>query len=246
MKILVEKTSLVLLCNINPAGIINSNRNNLSDRIKDFEKSLPFWLNLNFFKNIIIVENSGYKGDLFKKYINKSKNKKKIELVIYDGQNFNRKLGKGYGAYQQVSRVLKYSKNAKKSEYFVLVTGRYVIKNIKKILFGVKSDIMCDLVRNLTFATGMVTFASKSFVVKYWLKFMSKTNDSQGRSGEHQQAKAVLRAISEGYSWQLPSEHTQIDGISGFANIPYVRNNFYELILKYYFYLKKFVFEFRR
>jgi len=74
---LKKKVSLLVLCNVDPKGIIYNKRKNISDRINDYEKSLPFWLNLNFFNNIIIVENSGYKGDLFKKYIDKSENKKK-------------------------------------------------------------------------------------------------------------------------------------------------------------------------
>lgn len=241
-----KKVSLLLLCNIDPKKVIRTKRKSIQDRISDFEKSLSFWLNLDFFKNIIIVENSNYKGDLFTKHIKKSINKKNIELIIYDGQKFNRKLGKGYGWFQQIDKTLKISKNAKQSEYFVIVTGRYIIRNIKKILLQNKESLMCDINRNLSFAFSPVTFFSKKFLKNYWLKFGSKINDSKGRTMEHQQAKAILRAISDGYRWQLPYEAADIDAISGFSNTNYRRNLFYRISIRYYSYLKKFIFEFKR
>jgi hypothetical protein len=243
---LKKKTSLVILCNINPAGIINSKRNNVLDRIEDYKKSLPFWLSLNLFKNIVIVENSGYNGDLFKQYINKSKQKKNIELIIYDGQKFDRKLGKGFGVYQQVRKVIKSSKNIKKSDYLVIVTGRYIVWNVKKIILNTKASIMNDIIKNLSFATGHVVLYPKKFIIKYWLPFSSKTNDSLGISGEHQWAKAILRAISDGYTWQLPCEIPDTDAISGYSNTSYRKGFFYSIALKYYSILKKFIFEYQR
>lgn len=243
---LKKKVSLVLLCNVDPKRVMHTKRKNIQDRINDFEKSLPFWFSLDLFKNIIVVENSNFKGDLFKKHIKQSINKKKIELIVYDGQKYNRKLGKGYGWFQQIDKVLKYSKNAYKSEYFTIVTGRYIIKNIEKMLLKTKNPLMCDLTRNLSFAFSPVTLFSKDFIKKYWLKFCSKTNDSEGRTMEHQQAKAILRAMSDGYKWQLPPVSADIIAVSAISNTPYKRNFLYSLIIKYYSYLKKFVFEFKR
>ena len=103
---LKKKVSLVLLCNVDPKGVIHTKRKNIQDRINDFEKSLPFWFSLDLFKNIIVIENSNFKGDLFKKHIKQSINKKNIELIVYDGQKYNRKLGKGYGWFQQIDKVI--------------------------------------------------------------------------------------------------------------------------------------------
>jgi len=243
---LKKKVSLVLLCNVDPKSVIHTKRKNIQDRINDFEKSLPFWFSLDLFKNIIVIENSNFKGDLFKKHIKQSINKKKVELIVYDGQKYNRKLGKGYGWFQQIDKVLKYSKNAKKSEYFTIVTGRYIIKNIEKMLLKTENPLMCDLTRNLSFAFSPVTLFSKDFIKKYWLKFCSDTNDSEGRTMEHQQAKAILRAISDGYKWQLPPVAADIVAVSAISNTPYRTNFLHSLIVKYYSYLKKFVFEFKR
>ena len=241
-----KKVSLVLLCNVDPKNVIHTKRKNIEDRINDFEKSLPFWLSLDLFKNIIVIENSNFKGDLFKKHIRQSVNKKNIELMIYDGQKYNRKLGKGFGWYQQVDTLLKRSKNAKKTNYFVLVTGRYKIKNIIKILLNANTPLICNINRNLTFALSSVTLFPKHFLKKYWLKYCSKTNDSNNKTMEHQQARALLRAISDGCKWELPSEAPDIDAMSAFSNTPYKKNVIHTLLLKYYSYLKKFIFEFER
>ena len=120
-----KKVSLVLLCNVDPKNVLHTKRKNVQDRLDDFNDSLPFWLNQDYFKNIIVIENSNYRGKLFKENIEKSKNKNKTELLIYDGQKYNRNLGKGYGWYQQIDKILKTSKLAKRSDYFVFVTGRY-------------------------------------------------------------------------------------------------------------------------
>ena len=245
-KFLKENVSLVLLCNIDPKNVIHTKRDNIEDRVNDFKKSLPFWLNLSFFKNIIIIENSNNDGKIFNHYIRNSINKNNIELIIYDGQKFNRKLGKGYGWYQQIDKILKISKYAKNSNYFVFVTGRYIIQNIEKIIFKTKTTLMCDINSNLTFAYSPVTLFSKNFLKKYWLKYCSKTNDSEDRSMEKQQAKALLRAISDGYQWQLPPEAPDILAISAISNTPYRRNFIHSLIIKYYSILKKFIFEFKR
>lgn len=234
------------MCNVDPKNVIHTKRKNIEDRINDFEKSLPFWFNLGFFKNIIVIENSNYDGDLFKKHIKQSTNTKKIELIVYDGQQYDRKLGKGYGWYQQVNKFLKVSKFAKKTDYFVIVTGRYVINNITEMLFNTKVPLMCNINSNLTFAFSPVTLFPKKFLKNYWLEFCSKTNDSKGRTMEHQQAKALLSAISNGYKWQLPPEEPDIDAISAYSNTQYRRNFIYRMILKNYSYLKKFIFEFKR
>ncbi len=243
---LKKKVSLVLLCNIDPKNVIHTKRKNVQDRINDFKKSLPFWLNLNLFKNIIIVENSNYVGDLFVTHIKNSINKNKTELMIYDGQKYNRNFGKGYGWYQQINRVLKKSKFANNSDYFVFVTGRYIIKNIDKIISKTKVPLMCDINSNLTFAYSPITFFSKKFLKDYWLKFCSRTNDSKKRPMECQQAKALLRAISDGYKWQLPPESADIVAISAYSNSSYRKNFIHSYIIKYYSYLKKFIFEFKR
>jgi hypothetical protein len=241
-----KNVSLVLLCNVDPKNVIHTKRKNIEDRISDFEKSLPFWLSLDLFKNIIIIENSNFKGDLFKKHIRQSTNKKNIELMIYDGQKYNRKLGKGFGWYQQIDKVIKYSKKAKESEYFVIVTGRYIINNIEEMLLKTETPLMCDITKNLSFGFSPVTLFSKDFIKKYWLKFCSQTNDSKGKTMEHQQAKAILRAISDDYKWQLPPVSADIIAVSAISNTAYRRNFLHSLILKYYSYLKKFIFEFKR
>ena len=241
-----KKVSLVVLCNVDPKNVIHTKRKNIEDRINDFEKSLPFWFSLNLFKNIIVIENSDFQGDLFKKHIKQSTNKKNIELIVYDGQKYSRKLGKGYGWYQQVNKAIKYSKKAKRSKYFVIVTGRYIIQNIEEMLLKTEIPLMCDITKNLSLGYSPVTLFSKDFIKKYWLKFCSKTNDTKGITMEHQQAKAILRAISDGYRWQLPPMSADIIAVSAISNTAYRRNFLHSLILKYYSYLKKFIFEFKR
>ena len=89
---LKKKVSLVLLCNVDPKKVIHTKRKNIQDRIDDFEKSLPFWFSLDLFKNIIVIENSNFKGDLFKKHIKQFINIKivaKFLVFLCENKNLN-------------------------------------------------------------------------------------------------------------------------------------------------------------
>jgi len=240
------KVTLLVLCNVDAKSVVGTARSNILDRLNDFNKSLPIWLNKSYFKNIIIIENSDYKGDLFDEYINNSVNKENIELIVYDGQTYDRKLGKGYGWYDQINKVINESNYAKNSDIFVIVTGRYVIRNFDKIISNTKIPMMCNINSNLKYAFSPITIFPKSFIKNYLLPAISKTNDSMGKAMEHYQADALLRAIADGYEWQLPPEAPDLDVISAFSNKKYDRYLFHSQIIKYYSYLKKFIFEFKR
>ena len=132
------------------------------------------------------------------------------------------------------------------SDYFVIVTGRYIINNFDKIISKTKIPFMCNINNNLKFAYSPITIFPKKFIKEYWLPSCSNTNDSIGKSMEHMQANAVLNAIADGYDWQLPPEAPDLNAISGFTNTPFKKGFFHTLLTKYYSYLKKFIFEFKR
>ena len=114
------------------------------------------------------------------------------------------------------------------------------------MLDGLDVPFMCNLNNNLSFAFSPVTIFPKNFIYDYWLPECKNSNDSIGLTMEHCQARAVLRAIADGYAWQLPSVAPELDAISGTSNLPYYRGFFHSKGLRYYSYLKKFIFEFKR
>jgi hypothetical protein len=240
-----KNISLIIPCTIDASGITNSIRSN-EDRLNDLKTALPIWINSDFFKNYIIIENSNYNGPIISDIISSSHNKNIVEYIKYDGQWFDRSLGKGFGWYDQIKTAMNKSNFAQESEIFVFVTGRYIIKNFEKILLNVNREMMCDIKENLTFAFSPVVVFPKTFILDYLLPEWKGIDESKGLSMEHVQSKALLRAIADGYEWELPYEAPIMDTISAIHNKPYKLYPFHDVIIKYYSYLKKFVFESKR
>ena len=237
-----NNVTLIVPCTINASGITHTIRPD-EDRLNDLKRSLPIWINSNLFKNYIVIENSNYDGLVIDEIISNSPNKDIIEYIKYDGQWFDRSLGKGFGWYDQIKTAMNESIFAQGSDIFVFVTGRYEIKNFEKILLNVNKEIMCDIKENLTFAFSPVVVFPKSFILNYLLPEWKNINELKGLTMEHSQSRALLRAIADGYEWELPYEAPDMDTISAIHNMPYKRYPFHNLIIKYYSYLKKFVFE---
>lgn len=245
-KFIHENITLLILCTVDSKGVIHTGRSDPRERLKDITTALPKWFKLKLFKRVIIIENSNYQGSEIKNLMDEYSDEMIGELIIYDGQKYNRGLGKGYGWYSGVSTALSSSKLADSSDYFMIIPGRYFIPNIVEIMDGLRVPLMCNLNNNLSFAFSPVTVFSKKFLHDYWLPECKMTNDSIGLTMEHCQARAVLRAIADGYEWQLPAVAPQLDAISGTSNLPYYRGVIHSLGLKYYSYIKKFIFEFKR
>lgn len=214
---------ILLTATINPQGVVFVKRSNPIIRENDYIKAFKSWINMQEF-SIVFCENSGYKIDKIKNIIKKHR-KKNIEILQFDGQCFPRELGKGYGEAIIIDYAIKHSKLIKSSEYVIKVTGRYFVKNIKKMIDTLSTDndiyVMADLKKNLSWADSRIFACRSSFVVEYLSKYQNILNDSEGFYLEHALARAVLRAISDGYKWiPLPAKPFII-GCSGTSDTSY-------------------------
>ena len=133
--------SLILTCTINPGDMPNLVRSNIDKRLEDYKKSFDFWIRNDFIKKLILIENSNYDLSYFKN-ISKNITNKEIEIISSNSNNsFNKELGKGYGQYLCLKEVFEKSIIAKKTGYFVDVTGSIVLK-ILIILLKIYSNAM--------------------------------------------------------------------------------------------------------
>jgi len=193
---------ILLTATIDPQGVVFMKRSNPVVRENDYIKALKRWKDMQQF-SIVFCENSDYKIDKIKNIIEEY-GKKKIEILQFDGQNFPREFGKGYGELLTIKYAIEHSYLIKHSDY-------------------VDSDIyvMADLKKNLIWADSRVFAFKSSFVVEYLMKFQNSLNDSKGFYLEHALARAVCHAISHGYKWvPLPSKPIII-GYSGTSDTAY-------------------------
>ena len=106
-------------------------RSDIEDRKNDYMSSMESWLSETDYE-IVFVENSNYDltflKEMFKDYGDR------IEYISYNGNNYNRSFGKGYGEYDSILYALKNSEKLKNEEYLNKVTGRYFLTGIQEKL----------------------------------------------------------------------------------------------------------------
>lgn len=219
----MKRITVLLTATIDPKDVIFVKRNDALVREKDYINAIKKWLEKKDF-SIVFCENSGYKMDKLKSMI-KNFPKMETEVLQFNGQDFPKELGKGYGELLIIKYAIQHSKLIRHSDYIIKVSGRYFIKNIEKIRSALLKDsdvyLMADLKRNLTSGDSRVFAFKPSFALNYLSKFQDLINDSKGFYIEHALARAALHAISDGYKWMpLPSKPI-IVGYAGTSDTPY-------------------------
>lgn len=219
-----HQVCVVLTSTIDPRGIAFMERDDPNQRLSDYKCALSKWLAKPEVTAIVFVENSGYQltqlEDLVKE---ENLNNQIIEFLSFDGQNFPRSLGKGYGESLALAYVAEHSYLLKNCKKFVKVNGRYNVSNIHSILRKIAGDydVVCDLSKNLTWADSRVFGGNEEFLKRYLLPEGQKVNDTGSLFLEHALARAAHRALADGKRWALLPCVPLIEGIYGTANQPY-------------------------
>ncbi len=217
------KYCVLLTATINPGDVVFVERKDPYIRENDYLNSLKLWIKSGI-SSIIFCENSNYYSE---KIINLLTNQEnlKVEYLRFNGQTFPKEFGKGYGELLIISYALQNSLIINDCDFVVKITGRYFVKNIKRMIDTLAENkdiyVMADLRRNLTYADSRIFAFKPSFIKNYLLSFQDLINDSNGFYLEHALARAILRAMSEGYKWgPLPCKPI-ILGYSGTFNTQY-------------------------
>jgi len=216
------KICILLTATIDSKGVVFMKRNDPAVRERDHLDALKKWMQTPF--SIVFSENSGHKIDQIENIVECSK-KKNVEILQFDGQDFPRELGKGYGELFNIKHAVQHSKLIGESSHVIKINGRYFVKNIEEIASALSyaEDVyaMVDLQKNLKWADSRVFGFKPPFVFDYLSKLQDLLNDSKGFYLEHILARATLRALSDGYKWiPLPSKPI-IVGYSGTSDAPY-------------------------
>ena len=244
----LDDFSLILTCTIDPKGMSYLVRSKIEDRLNDYKKSFNFWIKQEKIKKIIFIENSGYDISYFADMAKNSS--KDIEIISSEVNNtFDRKLGKGFGEHLCYKEIFDKSKIAMKTNYFIVVTGRHIVKNFNKIFNDIlesDSEIYLNLKDNLKFADTNIYSGTKDFFVSFVIPETSKTNDTDGLIFEHCVAKAALQAISKGHSYSQIKVFADIEGFIG-TNGKKIKNNIFKKFKLYIFgKIKKYIFKSHR
>ena len=229
--------AIILPCTINPCDMPNVARYDAETRLNDYKKSFNFWIENKNINKIILIENSGYDLSFFNKIAKKFPNKK-IEIISSNSNNsFNKKLGKGYGEYLCLKEVFENSKIVKNTDYFIKITGRYIIKNFNSILKDMISnnaDIYLNLSNNLKYSDSVIYGGNKKFFENYVIPEKEKTTDEINNLSENKIANATLKAVLDGLTLSKIPIYADKEGFIG-TNGKKLRQNTLKKIKLYFF-----------
>jgi len=152
-------------------------RSNTNLRVNDYLKALEYYDSFGI--KTFFIENSGYdfsSNEEFSKF--KNITLKSLPTI----KDFNK--GKGY---QEFFTLQSFINDFLSSEtYFIKITGRYILSNLKKILSKIDySQPYFDISDNKKLATASIFCCSKSFFNQYLLNCYMEMNDSKNLWAEH-------------------------------------------------------------
>ncbi len=176
---------ILLTACVNPQGMAFTRLQDSNIRLNQYKAAINFYLN-NTDKQIIVAENTGYDfTNDFKEYVENNR----LECLTFDGNNYNKILGKGYGEALIINYVLNNSRLIEKNDLIIKITGRYIVSNIVQILSYIRNENYIYV--NISKINGRFLCDSRLFVSpisalkEYFLPNKEMINDSLRCYFEH-------------------------------------------------------------
>lgn len=199
---------------IDPKGCLNVERSDVDIRIKDYYNNIKRFLEETDVE-IVFVENSG--ADL--KELSEFLDNDRVEILQFEGNDYPRYLGKGYGEMSIINHAIKNSKKLSTVDYIIKITGRYyfdynkVKDELKKrsyVIYKKESDIGGSYV-----CTGFYKVPKH-----FWINEFSDKRISDEHASSYMETTFALALLPHlGDIYQLDME---LEGISGTNNRPMV------------------------
>jgi hypothetical protein len=191
-------------------------RSDPNDRLNDLKLSLKKWFENTSF-NIILVDNSNIDINCLEEFITQYSSR--FEILTFEGNNYPREYGKGYGERESINYALKHSKFLENKDYIMKCTGRYYLSNLEKVLNEIKDIEKYEAIAQESKVIPGVLLYCAFFYVKKDLfeKYINNTeiNDSLNKYIEHAFEKMYSNISKEKIS---TVSYLGLEGISGTLN----------------------------
>lgn len=234
---------LLLTACINPNGMSYTVVQDIELRKKQYRESLSFYLTHTKYK-IVFIENSNIDiSCLYQKEISEGR----LECITFDGNNYDRYLGKGFGEALILNYAYIHSKLIAQSHYIVKITGRVIVENVIELIDSCsldKKSVYCELGLREKTTVSVFFIAHKDF----YPLFLSKRNLINDFSKCYFE-KVLFQSILE---WRKDIHHkyspfylpVHLRGICGTSGAVYPTGNRVKAFVKYILYLffKRFLF----
>lgn len=177
---------------VNPGGMAFTALQDSNERLRQYIGSISYYLK-NTTVPIIFVENTCADfSDMFQEYIQNGR----LEFISFDGNNYEKTRGKGYGEAGIINEAFKRSRVLNTVKYVLKITGRLQIDNINVLLstplMSVNNIFQCDF-RRTDYLWSMVFLMRASLLREVFELNISRLDDSKGIYFEHVLYESVLK-----------------------------------------------------
>lgn len=221
-------TSILLTGCINPNGMKCTAVQDATVRRQQYIDAITFYLS-NTKNHIVFVENSNEDiSDFFREAVAS----KRLECFTFDGNNYDKSRGKGYGEALIIIKAFTFSEVLRNSHEVIKITGRVIVRNINRIIAqnrgggGKQQDpfIMVDFWGMKFIPTIVFSFSPYHFI-KYLESHYEDINETKGCIFEHVFYRYAKCPDIEIHIY-VPSP--QLDGICGgwgcaYENRPFLK-----------------------
>lgn len=215
------KTIIFLTGCINPEGMMFTALQDPAVRREQYINAIRFYLNKTCLP-LLFVENSGTNvSDVFQHEISNGR----LEVITFRGNQFDRKLGKGFGEMLILEKALEDSKFLKSADFVFKITGRYQLLNITSFIDQYRNqdklDLLVDLRQQLQYADSRFWGSTVRFLKEVLLGYKHKVNDSENYFFEHALCHATHEAIAKKYVYSCLQQKPRYKGTYATTNEKY-------------------------
>lgn len=248
---LKDDTILFLTACVHPNGMVATVLQDKDVRLRQYLDAIRYYISSTEFP-ILVVENT--ETDLspfFREEIEKGR----LEILTFQGNDFDKRLGKGYGEGLILNYAFKHSSFIANYRNIIKVSGRHRVVNLKSVIRlsemflcgGNREFVVCEITPKKSFARSDMFVASKDFYEKWFLNKSLEVNDSKRIWFEHKLYESISLAHKEGFQILFPPLCISQEGQSGTSGIemkhPRFRRHvhFFALMLMFKLGIKKII-----
>ena len=197
-----DSRAILLTACIKPEGMSKTFLQDKDIRLAQYKSALNYYLQTTSDK-IVFIENTGFD---ISQYYQSDIRIGRLEILTFNGNDYDKRLGKGYGEALIIEHGFKYSKILKETDYVIKITGRLIIKNINQLLNHTKAGVIyCNLVKassRVHTCYSIFFCAPKSFYSNYFLGNIKSINDDKLYYFEHYLNDCCKKWKEDGNTWK--------------------------------------------
>lgn len=212
---------ILLTATINPGGMAFTNLQDPSIRKQHYINAINYYISKTTLK-IVLVENSNY--DLSPYFIDEIISKR-VEILFFDGNNYDKSLGKGYGELLILKYALAHSDFIKESNKILKITGRYKILNIDYFINYTnnidKNHVALYVHEDFSYCHSTIFVTDKDFLLNYLFRLGDLINDTKKYYFEIALKNAFLSYLQNNNHYKPFAQVVRIKGVFGTYNVDY-------------------------